>query len=176
MYKLWNYLNLPRLITWATPCTLSVSICSCLHTSNPAAIPHFYESRHPIMHNCTPQMNVQTTRDATSPRFLESDSSPSPHVSSLSPESRCGGLESESSKIGSRVRLQSESKDSSPHLCKPPLFATPNHIGLRQVKKQDIGDYHLQAVHIYTASSIFQRYSTLTFHPHTVRSADYTDF
>ena len=34
-------------------------------------------------------------------------------------ESRCEGLESESesSKIGTRVRLESESKDSSPHLC-----------------------------------------------------------
>ena len=31
-------------------------------------------------------------------------------------ESKCVGLESESNKIGTRVRLESESKDSSPHL------------------------------------------------------------
>ena len=35
----------------------------------------------------------------------------------LESESRCEGPESESSKIGTRVRLESESKDSSPHLC-----------------------------------------------------------
>ena len=28
---------------------------------NPAVIPHFYESRHPIIHNFTPQMHVHAT-------------------------------------------------------------------------------------------------------------------
>ena len=39
------------------------------------------------------------------------------HVSSrVETESKCVGLESESNKIGTRVRLEPESKDSSPHL------------------------------------------------------------
>ena len=37
-------------------------------------------------------------------------------MSRVESESKCVGLESESNKIGTRVRLMSESKDSSPHL------------------------------------------------------------
>ena len=55
-------------------------------------------------------------------QFAESGRVPTVRVESesacLESESRCEGLESESesSKIGTRVRLESESKDSSPHL------------------------------------------------------------
>ena len=63
-------------------------------------------------------------------------------------------------------------------MSKPPLFAMPHHIGIRQVKSKtlEIITESSMAVKIYTASSILQRYSTHTFHPHTVLSTDYANF